>query len=361
MSWTRSERKRFATWLAVMLAGGAIGYVYTVLAYPQLGPQAGGPFRGMRAGLLVAGTTGYIEIYVINSPLGARLRRLPMAAAFFIRLVVQTAIVVVCLYANTGLTALIEGGGPADIYTGRNLLSDVVFSLAALAAIHFVLDMRSLIGPQTFGNLVIGRYHHPRREERIFAFFDLVGSSGAAERLGDERFHAYVSSVFFDIDRPIIDHGGDIHSYVGDALIAVWPLATPEANGNAVAAAFAVMDTLKAMSSRYERQFGEAPAMRAVLHGGPVVIGETGNSRRQITYLGDVVNVTARIEVVAKSLGADVAISASLLERTRLPAGIAATPAGAHRLKGIAGPVEVFVLAPSRQFAPMPGGAKNLQ
>ena len=338
-----------------MAVGAVLGYGYSALAYPQVGHEAGSPLRGLRAGMLIAGTTGFVEIYVINSPFGARLRRLPLAAAFFIRVALQTAIVIACLYANTGLTALIEGGWPAEAYTRRNLLSDLAFSLAALAAIHFVLDMRSLIGPGTFGNLVIGRYHHARREERIFVFFDIVGSSAVAERLGDERFHAYVSSVFFDIDPAIIDHGGDIHAYVGDALIAVWPLAGPEANGRAVAAAFAVMDKLAALAARYRRDFGEALAMRAVLHGGPVVIGETGNSRRQITYLGDVVNVTARIEAQAKSLGADVAISASLLERTRLPDGITASSAGAHRLKGIAEPVKVFVLAPSRQSAPLPG------
>jgi len=344
MSWTRSERKRFLTWLAVVLAGGVIGYVYTLLAYPQIGSEAGDPMRGVRAGLLIAGATGFVEIYAVNSPFGARLRRLPLAAAFFIRVGPQTAIVVVCLYANTGLTAYIESGWPAEVYSGRDLVWDTFFSLSVLAAIHFILDVRSLIGPQTFGNLIIGRYHHARREERIFVFFDIVASSAAAERLGDERFHAYVSSVFFDIERPIIDHGGDVHAFVGDALIAVWPLADPGANGSAVAAVFAVLDTLKALAERYRRQFGEAPAMRAVLHGGPVVIGETGNSRRQITYLGDVLNVMGRLEGLGKSLGADVAISAGLLERTLLPDGIVASSAGIHRLKGIAEPVEVFVL-----------------
>jgi len=112
---------------------------------------------------------------------------------------------------------------------------------------------------------------------------------------------------------------------------------------------YAVFDRLNVLRERYEHRFGEAPVLRAVLHGGPVVVvGETGGSRGQITYLGDVLNVTARIEALAKTLGVDVLISASLLAHTKLPSGITATSAGPHQLKGIAEPVGVFALSRSR-------------
>jgi len=72
----------------------------------------------------------------------------------------------------------------------------VIFSLAALALIRFALDVRLLVGRRTFDNLLIGRYHRPRREDHNFVFFDIAGSARAALRLGDEKFHSYVSRCF---------------------------------------------------------------------------------------------------------------------------------------------------------------------
>ena len=85
--------------------------------------------------------------------------------------------------------------------------------------------MRRVIGGRTLNDLLLGRYHQPVREERVFMLVDIKGSTALAERLGDERAHAFITSTFFDIDQPILEHGGEVYSYVGDGLIASWPLA----------------------------------------------------------------------------------------------------------------------------------------
>ena len=208
--------------------------------------------------------------------------------------------------------------------------------------------MRHLIGARTLTNLLMGRYHQPIREERLFVIFDLRESTRIAAAIGDERFHRLLSSIFGDADREIVDHGGEVHSYVGDALIATWPLGDRKWNARAVMAAFAVLDDLAKLSQRYRKRFGVTPQFRAALHGGAVIAGECGDSKRQITYLGDVLNVASRLEQVGKSINADCVVSAEILERIALPASVHVHDRGEHTLNGLAKPLHVYSLTSDR-------------
>ena len=340
---TRSQKRRFLLVAVVGLIGGLIGYVYTSLSYRPGAPDAASPLRGVRVGILIAASGTAFEVMAMRGPIGRWLKRLPVLPSFVVRTLIYTGLISAILQLNVRIISLSHADF-SGVYRFDDMVRDVTFSLAATAAIIFVIQMRQLIGPRTFRNLLSGRYHSPRREERIFVIFDIVGSTAAAERLGDERFHAFVSQVFFDIDAPIVDHGGEVMSFVGDALIADWPLLTRERNGQAVRAALDVMDVLHDRASAYEARFGFTPRLRAVLHGGPVIAGETGDSRRQITYLGDVLNIASRIEGVAKGTGTQIAISDSLLVRSALPEDAHAEPLGEFPVKGAERPVAISAI-----------------
>ena len=53
---------------------------------------------------------------------------------------------------------------------------------------NLLLGVNDLLGPGVLFAFVAGRYHHPRREERILLFVDMRASTAIAERLGEERF-----------------------------------------------------------------------------------------------------------------------------------------------------------------------------
>jgi hypothetical protein len=46
---------------------------------------------------------------------------------------------------------------------------------------------RRVIGGRALNNLLLGRYHQPVREERVFLLIDIKGSTALAERLGDRE------------------------------------------------------------------------------------------------------------------------------------------------------------------------------
>ena len=210
------------------------------------------------------------------------------------------------------------------------------------------LQMRRVIGGRALTNLMLGRYHRPVRETRVFMLVDIKGSTALAERCGDKRAHAVIASLFFDIDQPILEHGAEVYSYVGDGLIASWPLAEGVRDACCLLRCLeAILATLAAPHGHYRRAFGVMPEVRILLHAGPVVAGECSDAKLSIVYLGDTLNTAARIEETAKTLGHDVLISDNLLARLDLPRSLRADPLGAISLRGRAQPIVLHALRPA--------------
>ena len=118
----------------------------------------------------------------------------------------------------------------------------MLFSLAASFAFTFMYDVNSLLGQNVLLNFITGRYHRPRVETRVFLFIDMEGSTGFAERLGPLAFHRLLNRFVVDLTDPIVAARGEIHSYVGDELIATWRLEEGVAHAHCVAACFGAMD-----------------------------------------------------------------------------------------------------------------------
>ncbi|MBL7405724.1 adenylate/guanylate cyclase domain-containing protein, partial [Escherichia coli] len=89
----------------------------------------------------------------------------------------------------------------------------LAYSLAVSALLVFVMRMRDLIGGEVFVNFMIGRYHKPVQEERIFLFLDVVGSTAFAETHGDLRAQDYLSAVFATLAEPVRRNGGSVDDY----------------------------------------------------------------------------------------------------------------------------------------------------
>ena len=75
-------------------------------------------------------------------------------------------------------------------------LDATIYSLIIIAGFVFVVRMRDLIGADVFRNLLLGRYHRPTQEERLFLFVDVTGSTAYAESHGDLRAQEYLGAIF---------------------------------------------------------------------------------------------------------------------------------------------------------------------
>ena len=209
---------------------------------------------------------------------------------------------------------------------------------AFVAGVAFVLmlgtQITRMIGSRVLANVMLGRYHTPRHEDRVFLFVDLEGSTTLAQKLGDIGVQRLLTRFFFDISEPIARHGGEIHAYVGDEAIITWPLRRALRDAACIRCLFAIEQTIAERADAYRATFGVVPQFRAGLHGGPVVVSECGDAKRAIVYFGDTINTAARLEQHAKDADRRFLVSAWLLEQLALPPMIRAEMLGEVTLRG---------------------------
>jgi class 3 adenylate cyclase len=250
------------------------------------------------------------------------------------------------------VVATVAVGLQAALYNARLEAAWLAVGFPRIAGIAFVasvlggaaFELKRLVGGRVLLDVVLGRYRRPTREERVLMFLDLVGSTALAESMGELRVQNLLTRVFFDIDQPILAHDGEIHAYVGDGIIITWPRAGEAVERKCLDCFFAIEDKIAAIAELYRREVGSVPKFRAGVHAGPVVISECGDSRRQVAYFGDAMNVAARLQEHCKATGSDLLVSADVLRGMRSSGEIISRALGPVQLRGRAVPIEVFAI-----------------
>ena len=322
---------RMLGFIVISAAAGAVyGYVTSIATDPR------GPIRGTLTGLLIGAALVSLNNFVLRAPL-ARLSRAPFMVSVAVRSLIYLVVFVVALAVGQFLVPDHPPARPV-------MLADVLFCFAVTFVIVSLAEVNSLLGQNVLLSFVTGRYHRPQVEQRVFLIMDMKGSTAAAERLGEVDFHRLVNRVVTDLSAPIALRGGQIHKYVGDELIATWPLARGLKDATCVRACFDARDRLVAHGADYKRDFAAVAQVRASLHCGPVVVGEMGSVKKEIALLGDTLNTAARLVDACRDSGESIIASADLLDRLVLPPGIAARPLGRIQLRGKKQAIGLFAL-----------------
>jgi len=152
-----------------------------------------------------------------------------------------------------------------------------------------------------------------KRELTIF-FSDLQGFSTISERLGPEDLTKLLNDYLTDMTDLILEEGGTLDKYEGDAIIAFWnaPLSQPDHAVRAVRAAVRCQRKLAERRAEFEQRTGAVLKMRIGLNTGAVVVGNMGSRERfDYTVLGDAANLASRLEGANKALGTYLMISES--------------------------------------------------
>lgn len=207
-----------------------------------------------------------------RSRLGGALRRLPLVAEFTIKALAMTAVLTI---VAVWLEFALYPTPPGPQWFADELPRIVGIAFAVSLLVGAIFEFRRLVGGRVLGSFLLGTYHRPKREHRIVMFLDLQSSTALAEAMGELRVHDLLTKFFFDIDQPIAEHGGEVHAYVGDAVIVTWPLSDDaERNARPLHCFFAIEDKMAELNPVYEREFGVVPRFRAGVHAGPVVISD---------------------------------------------------------------------------------------
>lgn len=251
------------------------------------------------------------------------------------------------------LTIIVVGISVPLLTIGQNRLNElatpttgIAVGIGFLAAlvINFIGQVNRLLGRGVMVRLILGRYHRPREEVRIFLLIDLRGSTRIVEQLGNLRYHGFLKRFISDVTINGIRHGGEVHRYVGDEVILTWTERSGLKDAACVESVFAIADTFENSSDEYMDEFGVVPSFWAGLHIGPVVTGEIGNLKHEIVYLGDTLNTASRIEQACREYQRSFLASADIVEVLDLSPHVTAESLGHVELRGVAAPVELFSL-----------------
>ena len=209
--------------------------------------------------------------------------------------------------------------------------------------------LKAYLGPQTGGKVLAGQIRRGSGETIAAVLWssDLRRFTELSDRLPGDKVIGVLNDLFDLQAKAIVAHGGEVLKFIGDGLLAIFPLAdageATRAAGNALAAAqeaLAALESLRAKTSLA----GQPPLDIVIaLHYGAVIYGNIGAADRlDFTVIGPAVNLVSRIEAIAKSLDLPLVVSDDFANAY----GGALTSLGRHKLRGLDQPHELFTLSP---------------
>lgn len=183
-------------------------------------------------------------------------------------------------------------------------------------------------------------------DEVAILFCDIRGFTGLSEQMTPQELMKFLNSYFLRMNDPIHQNGGFIDKFIGDAIMALFDHPDGENVDKATDALNAAIDLRFALNvyNQHRKNSGYPPVNIGVgIHFGPVIIGTVGSDdRMDTTVIGDSVNIAYRLEALAPKLGADIIVSAQLLEAAKAKGQFVFRMLDWVRVKGRKNPVEVY-------------------
>ena len=184
-----------------------------------------------------------------------------------------------------------------------------------------------------------------QKREIYVMFSDLEGFTKMSHAIEPEMVAKLLNRYLEMLSKVVLDHGGVIDKYVGDAVVAFWgaPIAREDDAERALNAGYAIWkagEDFRAEVAAMDPSLPKIGKTRVGLHFGEAVVGNFGGETRiQYTALGDSMNTAARLEAANKPLQSSVSASKELIEKSKPDWWV---PMGRIVLRGRAQPVDIY-------------------
>ena len=205
--------------------------------------------------------------------------------------------------------------------------------------------LETYVGPHASEQILSG---HIRRGSgvtitAVVMICDLRGFTTISELWPRDDVISMLNEYFEVVSAPLEENGGEILKFIGDGLLAAFPLNRPTACADALAA---VLSVRRGMAALNERRIGanlEPLGYGLGVNVGDVMYGNIGTPKRlDFTVIGPAVNTAARLEGLTKGLGRTALFSSTFADIVGSPS---LRSLGRHPLRGLGEPLEVFGFA----------------
>lgn len=174
-------------------------------------------------------------------------------------------------------------------------------------------------------------------------FADVVAFTPLAEGRQAEEVVALLNELFSVLSEIVFRHGGTVDKFIGDCVMAVWgaPVAQEDHADRALTAAEDMLRFLETANEEFRDKYGVEIRLGIGVNSGEAIVGNIGSKKRmEYTVIGDVVNVAARLEAIAKPN--QVLVAEATAKAVSDPGVLLSV--GPQNLTGRSEPIEVFEL-----------------
>jgi adenylate cyclase len=302
--------------------------------------------------------------YPKSLPLGAELAYVALiaglAAWLFLRLRVGVG-------AAAALVLLVVVAAPAFAAFQHNWVLPVLELQAAVAACFLMTLGLRLTGEERERARIrdmFGRYMSEAAVTKLLSderrpdlggealrmtvlFSDIRGFTSFSEKLSAQEVVEMLNAYFTRVCEPILEQGGSVDKYIGDAVMAEFgaPLPYPDHARRALKAAVGMAREAEAFKQWMRERFPDRGlaefGIGVGLHTGEAVIGSIGTpKRKEFTAIGDTVNAASRLEGVTKDMKCVIAASQATVDAAG--PGVRTGKRETMHVKGRAEPLVVY-------------------
>jgi adenylate cyclase len=190
----------------------------------------------------------------------------------------------------------------------------IFWGLSVILAL-FILQISEKLGQGVLVNYLLGKYHRPREEVRIFMFLDLKSSTTHAEQLGHIRYSQLIQDCFYELTEVVTRQEAQIYQYVGDEIVLTWDIEHGLKNLNCLNAYYDYDNVLKEKKDYFLKKYGLVPEFKAGLDSGLITVAEVGEIKKELAYHGDVLNSASRIQGMCNQYHSQLLLSERLKNR----------------------------------------------
>ncbi|MEO1249923.1 MAG: adenylate/guanylate cyclase domain-containing protein [Pseudomonadota bacterium] len=189
-------------------------------------------------------------------------------------------------------------------------------------------------------------------------FCDLRDFTGLSDAMPRDEMIALLNSYFETMADPVLSHGGEVMKFIGDAMLAVFPVDNAQDKPAVCERMLQAADkAVKGMEHLNEERamFGQNPINYGLaLHIGQVAYGNIGAAGRlDFTVIGPAVNFAERIEQLCKKVPERPVLSEDFVRHCRFPV----EQIGEFSLRGLPGTHAIFGRAAAGSHAAVELGA----
>lgn len=180
--------------------------------------------------------------------------------------------------------------------------------------------------------------------EAVLWYSDLQGFTRIVDTAPADQILAFLNEYAESLVGTIRAQGGEVLKFVGDGMLAMFPLSEDRACAKALDAVVASLGQVDGINERRRAAALPWTDIHIALHVGEVLYGNIGSSDRlDFTVIGPAVNEVTRIEAMCRSLDQRL-LTSSVFARSAEPVRGKLVSVGRYALRGVSRPEELFTV-----------------